>query len=147
VDRPDRSVVLIGGGVLAVVLVAVVVIVALGTPEPETFPPDSPEYALQQYLDAAHSGDEERARSFLSRRALAQIPADAPGRTPYCPPLDGRRITVDDVERSGDRATVTVEITELSGSGLDFDRYSWEYTVRMVLEDGAWKLDDPYVCV
>src|SRR5688500_4375383 len=142
-DRPDRSVWIIGGGVLAVVLLAVVVIVALGASDPASFAPDTPEHALQQYLDAVHDGDDERALTFLSEDARNEMPSNVPGRDLYCAPQDGRGVTIDSVELAGDRATVTVEVEEFSGSGLEFDRYSWEYPIRLVREDGAWKIDDP----
>lgn len=145
-DRPDRSVLWIGGAVLAVVIVAVVVIVGLGTSDPETFAPDSPEYALQQYLAALHAGDEDRAIAYLSDDARRQFASNNGGREPYCQGFEGRQIKVRETTYTGNRATVTLEIQEFSGSGLDFVRYSWIYPILMVNESG-WKVDDPYVCV
>jgi hypothetical protein len=143
--KPERSILLIGGSILALVIVAVVIVLTFGSPDVQNYPPDSPEGTVQRYLTAIHDGDDQAAMALLSARALREMGGSAfPGRF-YCPPQEGRRIRVSRVERGDERATVYLSIQQLSGSGLSLDRSTWEYSVRLVMEDG-WKIDDAYFC-
>ena len=146
---PERTALAIGGAVLALVVGAVTVALALGSADPETFPPDSPPGVLRQYIDAALDGDRERALALLSERARREIERN-PGADPinsYCFEQDDRRVRVAGTTERDDTATVTLEIEQFSGDVLDFDRYEYERDVQFVREDGAWKIDEPYLCV
>jgi hypothetical protein len=145
-NTPDRAVLAIGGGVLAIVVLAVVVVLAIGEPDVTTYPADTPEGTVQRYLQAVYDGDDEAARGLLSDRAVAES-----GRDPItgllCEQTDGHQVRVNGVDAGDTRATVRLQIEDISGSGLGFDRYSWERSVVLVYEDGGWKIDEPYFCV
>lgn len=143
--RPERFVLVAGGAVLAVVVLAVAVIVALGGPERADYDPASPEGVVQRYLEATRRGDDDAARELLSERARQQIDANG-GISKYRPAYDDDRlVTLERTEVNGDRATVWLRIQDSSGSGLSLDRYSWTMTIPLVREDGDWLIDDPYV--
>lgn len=145
--QPERSILAIGAGVLAVVLIAVVIVLTFGSPDVEHFPPDSPAGTVQRYLNALRERDYETAESLLSARARRQVPADEFRRIIFCPPQDGRRVRALTTVETDSRATVTLSIEQISGTGLRFERYTYEQTVSLVREDGQWKIDDPYFCV
>ena len=144
-NPPDRAVLAIGGGVLAIVVVAVVAVLAIGEPEVTAYPADTPEGTVQRYLKAAYDGDDESALALLSDRAVTDS-----GRDPItgllCEQSDGHQVRVNGVDAGEARATVRLQIEDVSGSGLGFDRYSWERSVILVFEDGGWKIDEPYFC-
>jgi hypothetical protein len=147
VGKPERTILMIGACILAIVVVAVVIVLAFGSPDIEVFPADTPEGSVQRYLAAVNEGDEEAAKALLTRRALSQMDETTyPGRF-YCPPQEGRRVRIARVDRGEQRATVFLSIQHTTGSGLSLDRSSWEYSVRLALEDDLWKIDDPYFCV
>ena len=141
----DRTVLAIGAGVVAIVVLAVVVVLALGEPEVTAYPADTPEGAVQRYLQAAYDGEDEAVRELLSNRVDAEMGNDPIGRM-FCEQSDGRQVRIDDVETSEQRATVHLRIEDVSGSGLGFDRYSWDRSVALIFEDGGWKIDEPYFC-
>jgi hypothetical protein len=136
----------IGAGVVAIVVVAAIVVLAIGSPDVEEYPADSPEGTIQRYLRAVADGDEEAARALLSERVNDQMSDDPFGRL-FCQPGEGHQVRVEDVDAGDQRATVTLEIENISGSGLDFDRYSYERQVALVFEEGGWKINEPYFCV
>ncbi len=145
--RPERAIVLIGGVVVAVVVIAILVVTGLGSPEPERFPPGTPEAALQQYLEAVRIGDHERIESLLSDDARADIPSGSPRPFDCFVRDEGRQIRVERVERpADDRAVIHLTIEQVSGSGITLDRYSYRETVPLVLEGGDWKIDRPFLC-
>lgn len=142
---PDRAVLAIGGCVLAIVVVAVVVVLAIGEPDMAEYPAGTPEGTVQRYLRAAYDGDEDSARALLSERADTEMGRDPFSRL-FCQQSDGHQVRIDGVDEGDGRATVRLEIEDISGSGLDFDRYTWERQVVLVFEDGGWKIDEPYFC-
>lgn len=145
--RPERSIIALGGGIVILVLIAFAIVLAFGSPEVQEFPPDSPEGTVQRYLRALHDGDDEAALDLLSERARREIDRNGYPHPYYCPRQDGRTIRVARVDRGDQRATVVLSIQDLRGSGLSFDRSTWEYPVRLVFENDEWKIDDTYVCV
>lgn len=144
--RPERLVLIAGGAVLAVVVLAVVAIVALGGPDTADYDPNSPEGVVQRYLEATRRGDVDASRELLSERARAQLDEDK-GPDIYRPPYvdDDRLVTIDRTEVAGERATVWLRVEDTGGSGLSLERYSWTMPVPLVREDGDWLIDDPYV--
>lgn len=101
--------VLVGVGVIA----AAGVVVAMGTRAP-SYPADSPEYAVQQYVAAVADRDATKAMSYLSSELVARcdtIPRESitnRGRTSV-------RATLLDVTRRDNTAVVRVRITESYG--------------------------------
>lgn len=144
-NTPDRAVLAIGGGVLAIVVLAVVVVLATGEPEVTEYPAGTPEGTVQRYLRAAYDGNDDDALALLSERADREMARD-PITGLFCQQSDGHQVRVNGVDASDDRATVRLQIEGVSGSGLGFDRYSWERSVVVVFEDGGWKIDEPYFC-
>lgn len=144
-NGPDRTVLAIGGGVLAIVVLAVVVILAIGEPDVTEYPTDTPEGTVQRYLRAVYDGDEETARALLSDRVDDETGKDQFGPL-YCQQSDEHQVRIADVDEGDQRATVRLEIEDISGSGLGFDRYDWERSVALVFEDGGWRIDEPYFC-
>lgn len=142
--KPERFVLIAGGVVLAVVVLAVLVIVAVGGPKTADYDRASPEGVVQRYLQAVQRGDAEAVHELLSRRARKQV-EDNGGWGVYRPGWpDNQRVTLERTEVTGDRAVVRLRIENASGSGLSFDRYSWTVTVPLVRESGHWLIDDPY---
>lgn len=143
---PDRTVLAIGGAVVAIVIAAVIVVLALGEPSVAEYDPDSPEGTVQRYLRAAYAGDDETALELLSERARNEVEDREFGRL-FCEQSEGHLVRIDDVEINEARATVRLTVEDVSGSALDFDRYEWERSVLLVRENDSWKIDEPYFCV
>lgn len=144
--RPERFVLIAGGAVLAVVVLAVAVVVALGGPERADYDPASPEGVVQRYIEASRRGDGDAARALLSERAREQLGAEG-GWASYRPTYgDGDGLmTIERTEVNGDRATVWLRIEDTRRSGITLDRDSWTMTIPLVRENGNWLIDDPYV--
>lgn len=141
VARPERSILIVGGLLVALVAVAIVLVLLIGPASADDFPPDSPEGTLQRYLRALSSGDYHTAEELLSENARKQLPPEGiPGY--YGSDLDDARITIVRVDDQGDRVVVYLTVQRFSGSGIDFDRYSYEQRVPLVREDGVWKIDE-----
>ncbi|MDI3340733.1 MAG: hypothetical protein QJR03_09390 [Sphaerobacter sp.] len=143
--RAERSVLIIGLGVIALVGVSVAVALAFGPTEPSRFPAGSPEDVLQRYLLAVDAGRAEEAYGYLSRGAQAQLRFDDFARYvasagSYHP---NRRIRVGRTVTDGDRVTVYLTIEYGGGAGLNFRRSAYERPVRLVREGDAWKIDEP----
>lgn len=143
--KPERTVLAIGGAVLALVVVAVVIALTLGETEPEVFPPGSPEAQLQAYVTAVRNADRDAALALLTARARARVEDDQFFPSPYCGG-DDRRVRVTHTTITGDRATIEVTIQETSSSLFDFDQYEYTQIVPMAREGGQWLVDEPYVC-
>lgn len=164
--RPERSILIIGALILALVAAAIVVTLAFGSDEPADFPVGSPEGALQEYLTAIQDGDTDRAYDLVSQSALRQMSPRSPstGTGTATDPISrddfarmaggsrgqtNSRVRIERVEYAANdqSATITLTIENFSGSGLDFNRSSWTRTLRMAREDGAWKIDEPFFFV
>jgi hypothetical protein len=141
----DRTVLTIGGVVVAIVVIAAVVVLALGEPDVTAYPADTPEGSVQRYLRAIYDGDATTALGYVSARADKEM-GDDPFSRLFCEQSDGHQVRITDVESSGERATVQLRIEDVSGSGLGFDRYSWDRSVVLIFEDSGWKIDEPYFC-
>ncbi|HUG14618.1 MAG TPA: hypothetical protein VMM78_06325 [Thermomicrobiales bacterium] len=144
---PERTILAIGGGVLAVVLVAIGVVLVFGSSDIEQFPPDSPPGTVQRYLNSLRERDYDTAEALLSARVRRQFTTDEFRRVSFCPTQDGRRVRVLRTDESDTHATVVLSIEQISGTGVQFERYSYEHPVSLVWEDGVWKIDDAYLCV
>jgi hypothetical protein len=142
----DRIVLAIGGGILAIVIVAVAVVLAIGEPEVTAYLADTPEGTVQRYLQAVYDKDDEAARALLTERAIREM-GSGPVSGPFCEQSDGQQVSIGNVNTDGDRSTIQLEIENVSGSGLGFDRYSWDRSVSLLFENDGWKIDEPYFCV
>jgi hypothetical protein len=145
--RGIRRTVLVLGAVILVVAAAAVLVVALTTRPAPTYPAGSPEAAFQGYYTAWEARDLETAYGLLSERIRASVPADQYRRDDrdYAWSRDeSRRVVLIASRVVGDRATLDLRIDQ-SSSGGPFgatDTWSWDTSVALVREDGAWHVDD-----
>lgn len=147
-----RTLAFIAGGIVALVLVSVAVVLLAGARQRQEFAAGTPEAAVQAYLDAWEEEDAEAAWAFFStavqerytfenyERAVSdyhlyQYPDGGPNRSVY----------IDGVDGSGDQVTVQLTVEEYYGDGLNTSSYRSPRGVRMVREGGAWKLADPLI--
>lgn len=142
-----RSVLITIGAI--VVLVVVAVLVAVFLPDrPTTYPAGSPEAAFQDYLDAWTAGDLETAYAGLSSTVRSDLDLETYRRIDaeqsWQRTMD-RRVVLLGADVTGERALLRLRIDQFTSGGFGGDRYSEERTVRMVREDGAWRIDEPLV--
>jgi hypothetical protein len=143
----NRSILLIGAGILALVVlsVAVVLVVRRGPP---TFPAGSPQAAMVDYLAAWDDGDLEAAYGLLSNSIQRQVTLDEYRRgadqyRDYTQP--NRQVSIDRVDGSGDAVTLELTVEELYGEGLSANVSRSPRSVRMVRQDDGWKIDEQLV--
>lgn len=141
---PPRAILLALAGLSAIVVLALAAL-ALRPGGSPIYPPDSPEAAFQGYLTAYEAGDIDTAYGYFSTTVRETMTpegyreiADMYGRYNS----EDRRIVLDGVERAGDRVTLRLRIDHFSADGIGGNRYSFAQEVRLVAEDGAWKLDE-----
>jgi hypothetical protein len=146
----SRSILFIGAGILALLVLVVVVVLVAGGREPQRYPPDSPEGVVQRYLAAWDARDTSAAYAFFSARVQAawseaDYRAAIGERDRYGPPSDGsaRRVFIDDVTDGSSRVTVRLTVEELIGEGLDTSVYRSTRTIALVRDGGDWRIDEP----
>jgi hypothetical protein len=148
-----RTLAVIAGGIVALVVVAVAVVLIAGNRAAQTFPGGSPQAAVQAYLTAWEAEEEPATLwDFFSSDVQAEYTLEDYERAvdeyhSYSFPDGGSRHTVyiDGVEGSGDRVTVQLTVEEFYGDGLNTSSNRSPRSVRLVREDGGWKLRDPLV--
>lgn len=149
-ERAGRHVLLVSGVVAACVVVATVLILALGSPTRAEWEPGTPEATLQTYVDAVWSGDSTLALSLLTEKARKDHEENYSG-SPFlnCGSEAGSMLVVERVTRSADdtQATVIVRVESFGGSGISWDRSSWTRDVALVREAGEWRIADAYLCL
>jgi hypothetical protein len=142
---PDRFLIGIVGGAILLILVSIVVVLLVGRSRPT--PPadrDGPAGVVQAYIEAWRAGDVERAQSYLTRQARAT--AQSRDRSPYSPAVnDNVRIVVETVSSDADAAEVKVTISRFYARSDPFSANTShrDVTVRLVREDGAWRISQP----
>ncbi len=145
----SRSIVFIGAGILALLVVVVAVVLVAGSREPRRYAPDSPQGVVQRYLAAWDSGDTPAAYRFFSSRVTAawseaDYRAAVDDYTRYGGPPGGsaRRVFIDDVSDGSSRVTVQLTVEELIGEGLDTSVYRSTRTIALVREGTDWRIDE-----
>jgi hypothetical protein len=144
----DRTLLLIGAGILALVVVAAAVVLLLGSREPTSFPADSPEGVVQRHLAAFEDGDFEAAHVFFSSDVQASMDLETYERTAReyggYQGDTSRRILFDRTDLDGDVARVHLTVEEYYGGGPfgGGETYRSEREIGLVREDGSWKIDD-----
>ena len=144
-----RAVLGIAAGILAILVLSVVVVLVAGGRGSQQFPAGSPESALQAYLAAHEDGDYEVAyghfsadvRDQVSQAEYRQTSRDLHG---FQPPELRRAVYIGEVEPDGERASVHLTVEEWYGDPFGGTSRS-EREVRMVREDGDWKIDEPLI--
>jgi len=148
----DRSLLAIAGGIGAIVIAAIVLVVVAGGRPAASFPPGSPQAAMQDYLAAWEAEDYPAAYAFFSAEVKAGVPLEqyrrvAEDQRQYGYPADASRsVFIDRVSEKGDRADVHLTVEEFSsGGGLGANVYRSTRVIRMVREDGSWNIDEPLI--
>ena len=119
-----------------------------GGREAAQFPADSPEATLQAYLAAYEEGDLDAAHAYFSADVREQMDRRRTNRrwirgvsmpSPIGPSCSTARPTPE----IGSSSTSIVE--EFYGDGLSGDTYRSPRDVRLVREDGEWRIDQALV--
>ena len=152
--RADRTLVIIGAGVVALVVVAALVVILVGGRDATLFAPDSPEGVVQAYVTAFEEGDHAVAHASFSSAVRDEMPIDE-----YERAVRGqgggssiedpsRRVLFDRTTQDGDRATVHLTVEEFYRGGGAFgggDTYRFPREVTLVREAGAWRIDQALI--
>lgn len=130
---PDRALALLVGSVVSLAVVAGVVVANRSVPDVD---PGTPEGVVQEFLQHIVDGDYPAAADLLAPSSgcdLSDVSAA------YAP--ESARVVLEDSAVDGDRAVVTVDVTEGSGDDL-FGSSGYSHTERITVErdDGAWKI-------
>lgn len=144
--KPARSILLIAGLVIVLVVAAIVAVLAFA-PSESHFTSGSPEDVFQRYLTNYQNRDFATAYGFFSTQAQKQLALDdyaAYARSSHSGgSLDSNsRVTIDRVEGNDTRKTLHISVENISGSGLDLNRWTYDVVVPTVKESGAWKIDE-----
>ena len=142
-----RQILLIGAGLAALIVITVIAVLVAGS-RTASFPEDSPERALQGYLEAFESGDYETAYGFFSAEAQGEMSAEEfEDQVEFygheVSPSTERRIRVERVTETDGGVRLHLVVEEFYGDGLGSSDYSFERDVRMTREGGEWKIDEP----
>jgi hypothetical protein len=143
----NRSILLIGAGILALVVASVIVVLVVRR-GPQTFPAGSPQAALSEYLAAWDDYDIEAAYRLLSQSARDRVTyseylSAANSYRGYN--QTARDVTIDRVTGSGDLVTIQVTVEDFYGDGLSADVSRSPRSVPMIHESDGWKIDDTLV--
>jgi hypothetical protein len=144
---PDRFLLGIVVGAVALIVLGIGVVLALGgRPTPPPPDPASPVGVVHAYVEALRAGDVERARALLSQAARAELDRDrVPFSRCYEPGGVERRILIEPVEMEAERASVRVTISTFAARTEPFSSstYHREVEVRLVREGGQWRIAQP----
>ena len=142
--RPGRSILIIAGSVV-VLVVAAIIIARVASPSETHFTPGSPEDVFQRYLTSYGKWDFTTAYGFFSADAQKQLSIDdylTYARSDYGGAVsEDTRVVVNDVVGDETSKTLHVTVENQSGSGLDISQGSYDLSVPMVMESGSWKID------
>jgi hypothetical protein len=144
----SRSLLYVALGVVALAVVTIVVVLLAGNREAAEFPTDSPEAALQAYLAAYEGGDLDAAHAYFSADVRERMDREA-----YQQAVDSwgvgtepdRTVLFDSTTGSGDRVELHLIVEEFYGDGLSGDTYRSPHDVRLVREDGEWRIDQALI--
>jgi hypothetical protein len=146
---PYRGLILVAAAIAVLLVVTIVVVVVGGRPAEPELEPGSPEAAIHAYLAAFDDRDFASAHEHFSSEVRDGWPLEA-----YERAVDDfgefdtaptRRVLFARTEMDGDVARVHLTVEEFYGDGLSGDTFRSPRVVRMVREDGAWRIDEPLV--
>ncbi len=144
--RPVASFALLVACLVSLLAIAVLSLTLLGSRAVE-LPRDTPAGAVQGYLRAFSSGDLDTAYRAFSARVQRRLTFDsfeAEATAWASDDLDRQHVSLDRVDESPDRATVHLRIGMAGDPGLfGGGQETWEITVRLIREAGAWRIDQP----
>jgi hypothetical protein len=146
----DRFLVGIVAGAVLLALAAVVV-VFVGRPvagsSAAAADPGSPAGVVQAYAEAVREGDFDRAYTYLSRSAQSATSLAAYRQRYGFPGPAGSeaRLVIQPIKVEADSAEVRVTVSRFYANPTPFSPSTSrnEVTVRLVREDGAWRIDQP----
>lgn len=147
---PDRSLLVIGGGIAVLVVVTVIAVVLLGSREAASFSADTPEGVVQRHLAAVEEEDYETAWGYLSADTQSELSLDEYRRAARDHGYyvgGSRRVLFDRSEVDGDRARVWLTVEEYYDGGPfgGATTYRSPREIALVREDGQWRIDDPLI--
>lgn len=143
-----RSLLYVALGVVALAVVTIVVVLLAGGREAAQFPADSPEATVQAYLAAYEQGDLDAAHAYFSADVQDQMDRDAYQRAVDSWGVEAepdRTVLFDSTTGTGDRVQLHLVVEEFYGDGLSGDTYRSPRDVRLVREDGEWRIDQALV--
>jgi len=130
--------------VLVVVSIAIVLVFGRSRPSPPA-DPNGPAGVVYGYIEAVRAGDAERARGYLARQARADFD-DRNRQNPIrATPDDQVRIVVETSTATDTSSEVKVTISRFYARSDPFSSGTSHHDVmvRLVKEDGAWKISVP----
>jgi hypothetical protein len=146
-----RTLAFIAGGILVLVAISVAIVLLAGGRQRQEFAAGSPEATVQDYLAAWEEQDPAAAWTFYSSEVQAEYGYDEFERAAndyfrYSGQQGtSRSVFIDGVDGSGERVTVRLTVEEYYSDGLNNNSYRSPRTVRLIREDGSWKLRDPLI--
>lgn len=142
--RESRSLLYIGAGILALLVISVVIVLAIGRTATPDYPADSPEGTLQRYFAAFEEGDYEAAYEYFSERVKEQMSVDDFRRSidMYQGATGAQRVLFQGTSGEGDRVRVELVVEYFYDDGFGGGSSSQPRDVSMVREDGEWRIDD-----
>jgi hypothetical protein len=147
----NRSLLYIGAGVLALVVLGAAVVLLAGGRQPASFEPGTPQAAMQGYLAAWQDDDYEAAYGFFSdeirtETSLEQYESQVRG---FGEPYGGSdtAVYIDKAEIAGQQATLYLTVEQYSGGGIGGESYRSQRELRMVHQADGWKIDEPLIGV
>ena len=143
---PDRFLLAIVLGALALIAAGVAVVLLVGRAPAPAPDPASPAGVVQAYVEALRAGEVERARGYLSQSARIEVERDRAPLPRYYPPGGTeRRILIETAEVGEERALVRVTISSFAARSEPFtsSTYHQEVDVRLVREAGQWRIAQP----
>jgi hypothetical protein len=140
----DRRI-LVGGGALAILFVAILAVALVVGARPASYPAGSPEAAFQAFVQASETGDTEAAYALLSPRIRSTWTYTAfdQQQRMYGDGGDRTLVYIDrTVSRGDDAVALYLTIEHVYGEGLTSSRWTErDVPVRMALVDGTWYVD------
>jgi len=144
---PDRFLLGIALGAVALLAVGIAVVVLFGRgPGAPPVDPGSPVGIVQAYAEAVRQGDSDRARALLSQSARDEADrAKVPFPRQFESSNTQRRLLIEAVEQTADRAHVKVTVSTFSARTEPFSSGTWhrEIDVWLVREGGQWRIASP----
>ena len=134
---PNRYL-MIGGGVLAILVVIAAVLSLRG---PASFDSGTPESVVQEYVNAVFDGDSSVAHSQLADD-LARGCSERELRTSWVP--DEARVVLVGTTTAGDDTRVHIQIIEPDGGlGMPISDYARDVTFVLTEQEDGWRISEP----
>lgn len=141
-----RTILLIGGAVSVVVVIAIGLALAVGTGGVRTYPAGAPEGTVQRFLQAVDSHDYDGAYGLLSPAVRSRVSkSEFVNQYSFGSPSEDRRVRIERLDRTDRVATVYLSVDSFSGGLFGSDRYTYQVEIRLVDEGGTWLIDEDYV--